>query len=306
MKANQARFKISTMARVFGVSRAGYYAWKEREPSARSTKDAVLTEQITTIHRDARRTYGSRRILAELRATRSDVGRRRVQRLMRAAELRTITRRRFVKTTRRDHKRKPEPDLVERRFDASRPDQLWVADITYVPTDSGFLFLAVVLDVFSRRVVGWAMDTHMRTELVERAVRMAAHQRKVRGVIHHSDQGSQYTSFNFGRTCRAMGITRSMGSVGDCYDNALCESFFASLECELLQQTRFSTPANARQAVFAWIEGWYNTRRRHSSIQYMSPVDFENKHSQQTQGISTACQSPPGPPSSSHRSLGLT
>ena len=172
---------------------------------------------------------------------------------------------------------RPAPDLVERDFTAAGPDRLWVADITYVPTWAGFLYLAVVLDAFSRRVVGWAMANHLRTELVLHALNMALWQRRPTEVIHHSDQGCQYTSLAFGRRCRQMGVRPSMGSVGDCFDNALCESFFATLECELIDRRSFRTQAEARMAVFEFIEGWYNPHRRHSAINYLSPMNYERR-----------------------------
>jgi putative transposase len=167
---------------------------------------------------------------------------------------------------------------VEREFAADGPDRLWVADITYIPTWAGFLFLAVVVDAWSRRVVGWAMATHLRTELVLEALNMAVGQRQPENVIHHSDQGCQYTSIAFGKRCREAGVRPSMGSVGDCFDNALCESFFATLECELLDRRSFRTQAEARLAVFDFIEGWYNPQRRHSGLGYLSPVAFERAH----------------------------
>jgi len=178
-------------------------------------------------------------------------------------------------TTVRDPDARPAPDLVDRNFVAAGPDRLWVADITYVPTWAGFLYLAVVIDAWSRRVVGWAMETHLRTELVLQALNMALFQRRPAEVIHHSDQGCQYTSIAFGKRCEQAGVRPSMGSVGDAYDNALAESFFATLECELLDRNRFRTQAEARMAVFQFIEGWYNPRRRHSALGYRSPIDFE-------------------------------
>ena len=208
------------------------------------------------------------------------VGRKRIARLMRAAGLRGVSRRRFVATTVRSESAPVAPDLVQRRFVAERPNQLWVADITYIPTWAGFLFLAVVLDAWSRRVVGWSMETHLRTQLVLQALDMAIHQRRALEVIHHSDQGCQYTSIAFGQRCRQAGVRPSMGSVGDCFDNAMCESFFATLECELLDWKRFATQAEARLAVFDFIEGWYNPWRRHSALGYDSPVRFERRHEQ--------------------------
>ena len=240
--------------------------------------DAALLERIRKIHSASRNTYGAPRIHAELAGEGICVGRKRVARRMRAAGLAGVSRRKGVRTTRRDGAVRPAPDLVERDFTADAPDRLWVADITYIATWAGFLYLAVVLDAFSRRVVGWAMATHLRTSLVLDALDMALAQRRAKDVIHHSDQGSQYTSLAFGRRCREAGVRPSMGSVGDCYDNALCESFFATLECELLDRHRFRTQAEARMAVFEFIEGWYNPRRRHSSIGYLSPINYERKH----------------------------
>jgi putative transposase len=194
---------------------------------------------------------------------------------MRRAGLRGVSRRRQVRTTVRSDRQAPAPDLVERDFRASGPNQLWVADITYIATWSGFLYLAVVLDVWSRRVVGWAMATHLRTELVLAALEMAIVQRRPGEVIHHSDQGTQYTSIAFGQRCRQAGVRPSMGSAGDCFDNAMAESFFATLECELLDRRRFRTQVEARMAVFEYLEGWYNPHRRHSALNYLSPAAFE-------------------------------
>ena len=271
-------YPIATMCRVLGVSTSGYYAWSSRAPSARARSDAALVERISGFHRASRGTYGSPRIHADLAASGNQVGRKRVARLMKNANLRGVSRRRFVTTTVRGDSR-PAPDLVDRKFAAAVPDVLWVADITYVPTWSGFLYLAVVLDVFSRRVVGWSMSTTLHTNLVLAALDMALAIRKPRGVIHHSDQGSQYTSLAFGSRCREMGVRPSMGSVGDAYDNAMAESFFATLECELLARHRFKTQDEARSAIFQFVEGFYNPRRRHSSLGYLSPDEFERQHS---------------------------
>ena len=194
------------------------------------------------------------------------MSRKRVARVMREAGLAGVSRRKGPRTTRRDLQARPAPDLVERRFEAEAPDRLWVADITYVPTAVGFLYLAVVLDVFSRRVVGWSMADHLRTELVLDALDMAVGQRRPASVIHHSDQGCQYTSLAFGERCRQWGVAPSMGSVGDCYDNAMAESFFATLECELLDRTRFHDHHQAQRAIFEFIEGWYNPHRRHQGL----------------------------------------
>ena len=216
---------------------------------------------------------------AELAAEGTPVSRKRVARLMRAAGLVGVSRRNAFHTTVRDRDARPAPDLVERDFSAPAPDRLWVADITDVPTWAGFLYLAVVVDAVSRRLVGWAMALHLRTALVLAALDMALGQRRPESVIHPSDHGCQYTSIAFGRRCREAGVRPSMGSVGDAYDNALCESFFATLECERLDRTIFKTQAEARLAVFDFIEGFYNPHRRHSSIDYLSPVDYEGRYS---------------------------
>ena len=194
-----------------------------------------------------------------------------------------VSRRKGTRTTRRDRRLRPAPDLVERRFEADAPDRLWVTDITYVPTWAGFVFLAVVVDAFSRRVVGWQMATHLRTELVLEALNIALWQRRPGSVVHHSDQGSQYTSYAFGKRCREMGVAPSMGSVGDCFDNAMAESFFATLECELIDRRVFRTQAEARMAIFEYIEGWYNPHRRHSALGYL--VTPELREEQSTSGL---------------------
>ena len=268
---------MATVCRVLGVSASGYYAWRHRPWSARAQADRALLEQIRAIHEHSRGTYGAPRIQAELAARGIHIGRKRVARLLQAAGVAGVSRRPFVTTTRRDPTARPAPDLVQRRFAVEGPNQLWVADITYIPTWAGFLYLAVVLDAWSRRVIGWAMATHLRTELVLDALNMAVTQRRPTGVIHHSDQGSQYTSLAFGRRCEDAGVRPSMGSVGDAYDNALCESFFATLECELLDRRRFATQVEARLAVFDFIEGWYNPHRRHSALAYLSPLAYERR-----------------------------
>ena len=237
----------------------------------------MLLSRIRSIHQRSYGTYGAPRIHAELRESDIRVGLKRVARLMRMASICGVSRRRAVCTTRRSNQGRKAPDLVKRDFTAPVRDRLWVADITYVPTHAGFLYLSVVIDAFSRRVVGWSMANHLRSELVEDALDMALGQRRPAGVIHHSDQGSQYTSVAFGKRCRQAGVRPSMGSVGDCYDNALCESFFASLECELTGRRRFTTRANARLALFQYIEGFYNTHRHHSSLGYLSPLNYERR-----------------------------
>jgi putative transposase len=277
VRDNRAVHSVSLMCRLLEVSASGYYVWSQRPQSKRAQRDEELLGQIRSIHERSRGTYGAPRIHAELVRSGTPIGRKRVARLMRAAGLQGASRRRWTTTTVSDKRVRPAPDLVERNFSAEERDRLWVADITYIPTWAGFLYLAVVLDAWSRRVVGWSMATHLRTELVLEALDMALEQRRPEGVIHHSDQGTQYTSIAFGLRCHAAGVRPSMGSVGDCFDNALCESFFATLECELLERRNFKSQQEARLAVFEFIEGWYNRHRRHSALGYLSPAEFEKQ-----------------------------
>jgi|TARA_B100001971_G_C18189510_1_gene537743 putative transposase len=275
---HQADFPVTTLCQVLGVSPSGYYAWRHRPPSKREMDDTILTERIRQIHTWSRQTYGRPRIHAELADEGTQVSPKRVARLMRLAGLRGVCRRRKVRTTRRSDEGAVVQDLVDRDFTARAADELWIADITYIPTWAGFLYLAVVIDAWSRRVVGWAMASHLRTELVLDALNMSLAQRHPEDVIHHSDQGCQYTAIAFGQRCKQARVRPSMGSVGDCYDNAMCESFFATLECELLEQHRFTSHAEARMAVFDFIEGWYNPHRRHQSLGQQSPTNFEKSH----------------------------
>ena len=277
MTANQAIHPVQLMAKTLGVSRSGFYAQACRSRSARDLADVELTERIEKIHAASRQTYGAPRIHAELADIGLSVGRKRVERLMKAAGLQGVSRRKFITTTVRDKRVRPAKDLVDRNFYAGAPNILWVADITYVPTWAGFVYLAVVLDAFSRRIVGWAMGHNLKAELVIDAINMAITQRKPENVIHHSDQGSQYTSIAFGLRCKEANVRPSMGSVGDCFDNAMCESFFATLECELLDRQKFHTKAEARIAIFQFIEGWYNPARRHSALGYKSPINYERR-----------------------------
>jgi putative transposase len=268
---------VASLCRVLEISESGYHAWCKRAPSRRATADAALTARIKAIHEMSDGTYGAPRILAELvEVDGIRIGIRHVARLMRKAGIAGVSRRRYCVTTARDGS-PASADLVKRKFKADGPNKLWVADITYVPTWAGFLYLAVVIDVWSRKVIGWSMAGHLRTELVLAAFDMAVTQRQPSDVIHHSDHGTQYTSIAFGQRCHHAGVRPSMGSVGDAYDNALCESFFASLECELIDRRGFQTLAEARMAVFRYIEGWYNPHRRHSALDYTSPVNYERK-----------------------------
>jgi putative transposase len=278
VRVSQAVHAAAVVCRVLGVSASGYRAWRRRPPSRRATEDAELIARIKAVHEMSDGTYGAPRIRAELAEVDGrKVGVRRIARLMRKAGIAGVSRRRFCVTTTSDGS-PASPDLVERKFEADGPNKLWVADITYVPTWAGFLFLAVVIDVWSRKVVGWATANHLRTELVLAALDTAVAQRQPTSVILHSDRGCQYTSVAFGQRCRQAGVQPSMGSVGDAYDNALCESFFASLECELLDRYAFKSQSEARLAVFRYIEGWYNPHRRHSALDYQSPINYERKH----------------------------
>lgn len=275
------------MCRVFGVSPSGFYAWNSRGPSARAIRDAEITTHVRVFHARSKGAYGAPNIHEDLRDVGIRVGCKRVARLMKTDGLKGVCRRKWVTTTVRDADTTPAADLVERQFTADAPNRLWVADITYVPTWAGFLYLAVVLDAFSRKIVGWAMAEHLRTDLVLAALNMALGQRRATGVVHHSDHGTQYTSIAFGLRCKEAGVRPSMGTVGDAYDNAMCESFFATLECELLARRRFPTKAEARMAIFEFIEGWYNPTRRHSSLGRISPVEFERRHSMNHQSAVT-------------------
>jgi len=283
MSVHQAEFSIRTMARVLKVSASGYYAWRSRPASVRATADADLTRRIRTIHVGSRATYGAPRVHAELAAEGVHVGRKRVARLMRGAGLAGVSRRRCAPvTTICDPGHRPAHDLVRRNFVADRPNELWVADITFIPTMAGFLYLAVVLDAWSRRIVGWAFSTDLKTRVVLDALDMALTARKPNSVIHHSDRGSQYTSLAFGNRCKEAGVRPSTGSVGDAYDNAMCESFFATLECELIDRNRFRSMSEARIAIFHFIEGFYNPSRRHSALGYLSPINYERRHDDPT------------------------
>jgi transposase InsO family protein len=240
VKVNQATFPVRVMFRRLKISASGYYAWDERPLSKRARTDGELKGKIQAIHERSRGAYGSPMIHAELAEDHGiRVGRKRVARLMQVEGLRGVTARRFVITTRSDRTAKPVVDLVERRFHAQAPNQLWVADATYIPTWAGFLYLAMVLDLFSRKIVGWAMGNRLDTELMLAALNMAIEQRRPVGVIHHSDRGCQYTSYAFGKRCLEAGVMPSMGSVGDAYDNAMAESFFATLEREVIDRHRF-------------------------------------------------------------------
>ena len=280
MEAESANYSVTSMCRVLGVSRSGYYAWKSRPPSARAKANAELATQIAAIHEASRGTYGSPRIHAELRCRGFEVGRNRVARLM--AEHGVVARfpRRFRCTTDSNHELPIAENIVDRKFEAKAPNRLWVTDITYVQTAQGWLYLAVILDLFSRRVVGWSMADHMRTELVKNALAMALGNRAVDGeLVHHSDRGSQYASSEYQRALAKHGIVCSMSRRGNCLDNAVAESFFGTLKVEMFYGRPIpKTRDVARAAVHEYIEVFYNRERRHSALGYVSPAEFEACH----------------------------
>jgi len=283
--AEAAHHAVALLCRVLDVSRSGYYGWRGRGERARTAADAALTTRIVAAHAASRGTYGSPRVHADLHAAGVACGRRRVARLMRAAGLRGCRgHRRAIRTTIADRAATPAPDRVERAFAPAQvgaPDRLWFADISDVATHEGWRYLAIVLDAFSRRVVGWAMADHLRTELVTDALALAlGNRRPPAGLVHHSDRGCQYTSLAFGATLRAAAILPSTGSVGDCYDNAVAESFFATLKVALLHRHPWPTHVAAQLAIFEFIEVWYNRRRRHSTLGYRSPLEYEERYRQ--------------------------
>jgi len=280
VKEHQATYPVATMCRLFRVSPSGFYAWRDRPPSTRARRDAEILHHLRVFHARSDGTYGAPRLIGDLREVDIHVGQKRVARVMKLGGLVGVSRRRGVRTTRRGPAAHTASDLVQRRFTASAPNELWVADITYVPTWAGFLYLAVVLDAWSRRVVGWAMASHLKTDLVLAALNMAIAQRRPTDVVHHSDHGCQYTSLAFGQRCQAMGVRPSRGTVGDAYDNAMAESFFATLECERIDRRTYRTHTDARMDLFQYIEGWYNPHRRHSGIGNQSPINFERRQDQ--------------------------
>ena len=276
--AEKADYPISLLCRVLGVSRSGFHAWERRPPSNRDLADAWLVERVREIHRESRQTYGARRVHRALRHRGVRVGRKRVERLMRLNGLSGLVPKRYRRTTIRVPGVRVADDLVDRQFVAVEPNQLWCADIKYVRTWQGWLYLAAVMDCYSRRIVGWSMRGDLEAELVVDALEMAITRRQPRpGLVHHSDQGSQYVSLRFGERCREIGIHRSMGSKGDCFDNAVAESFFATLEKDLLRRRSFATRQEARTAIFDYIEAFYNPIRLHSTLGYLSPINYEEK-----------------------------
>lgn len=274
--AHQASYPITLLCRTLGGARSGYYAWLHCGNSARQQADLVLTEQIRVVHADSRQTYGSPRVHAALQQQGVCCSRKRVARLMQQAKLVGCRLRRRTHTTRAEPTHQPAPNLVARQFTVEQPDQLWVGDITYIPTWEGWLYLAVLLDACSRRIVGWAMAEHLGGALTQDALAMAlARRRPGAALVHHSDRGSQYTARAYQAVLAQHGVAASMSRAGDCYDNALAESFFATLKTELIDRRPWPTRRAARQATFEWIEAFYNRQRLHSALAYQSPVAFE-------------------------------
>jgi len=280
VEAERAQHPVSLLCRLVGVTSAGYYAWRRRGPSLRQLGDEELARLVVSIYDGSLQTYGAPRIQLEL-ADEHDVhvGRKRVARLMRQLGIEGVSRRgKRPKTTVPDPQAPPAPDLVERRFEADAPDCLWLADITYVPTLEGWLFLGVVMDMYSRKIVGWSMRDDLKADLVVDALAMAVTRRRPpAGLVHHSDRGSQYTSLAFGKTLRDSGLTASMGSRGDALDNAACESVISTLKVEWIKRHRYESRDQARLSIFSYIETFYNPRRRHSSLGGISPDEYERR-----------------------------
>ena len=281
VQAHATVYRVTTMCRVLRVSKAGYYAWEHRQqhgPSARVRADAALAEAIRDVHRASQRTYGSPRIHRELKAEGRRHGEKRIARVMRAEGIRAKTTRRFRVTTQSDHAHPVAPNVLDRQFTEATPDRVWVGDITYLSTREGWLYLAVVLDLASRKVIGWAMRHTLERSLTLDALAMAILRRRpAPGVLHHTDRGSQYACHDYRALLAAHGMTCSMSRRGDCYDNAVAESFFATLKRELADDADWHTRDEARTAVFQYIEVWYNRRRRHSTLGYVSPEQYEQQ-----------------------------
>jgi putative transposase len=274
--AQKAVFPVEFMCEQLGVSRSGFYAWKIRPESARQQQEQQLAEEVAKVHQESRGTYGSPRVHAEMRARGRKVSRKRVARLMKKQKLQARKKRRSVRTTDSNHSQPVAPNVLQRDFSPDKPNSTWATDITYVWTSEGWLYLAVVLDLFSRRVVGWSMSQHIDTKLVLGALEMALEGRQPpQGLIHHSDRGSQYASAEYRQALASRGIQCSMSRKGNCWDNAVVESFFSSLKMELVYLTDFTTRHQARSALFEYIEVFYNRRRRHSSLGYLSPMEYE-------------------------------
>jgi putative transposase len=276
ISGHRSQYPVRFMCRVLEVSPSGYYAWCKRRPSRRQQENQKLLEKIRLVHAQSRRTYGSPRVHAELKAQGIACGRHRVERLMHKHQIQAKQVKRRVRTTWSGHGQPVAPNLLERNFQAAQPNQKWVSDLTYIPTAEGWLYLATVMDLYSRRIIGWSMDSRMTCELVCRALEMALLSRKPKQtLVHHSDRGSQYASRDYRQLLERHGVQASMSGTGNCYDNAAMESFFGTLKTELIYHCLYSSRTEARSDIFAYIEGFYNRQRRHSSLDFQSPEDFE-------------------------------
>ena len=283
MRDHRLEFPVVAMCRVLGVSRSGFYAWIDRGAGKPSDADRWMVAKIKEIHAQSRKTYGSPRVTKALRENEKiTCNHKRVERLMRIHEIRAVHRRRYRATTDSKHGRPVAANILNRNFEIEAVDRVWLADVTCIRTYQGWLYLAAVQDLYSRRIVGWALESHMREELVLQALEMALHDRRPGvGLLHHSDRGSQYAADGYQATLNRFGITCSMSRKGDCWDNAVMESFFHTLKVECVYQNRYHTFAEARRDIFWYIEGFYNTTRMHSALGYMSPVAYEAEHVRQ-------------------------
>lgn len=276
IKAQEVAFSVKSMCQVLGVSRSGYYAWKDRPPVGADPKTMALSAEIVSAHRRSRGNYGSPRIHLELRAKGIRVGRKRVERLMREKGLEGAQKRRFHCTTDSRHSLPIAENLLDRNFDPSAANRVWAGDVTYIATEQGWLYLAVILDLFSRRVVGWSVSLNNDTQLAQEALRRALMARRPElGLLHHTDRGSPYASLAYTAILRQYGLVASMSRAGDCYDNAVVESFFGTLKAELVRGCVYPSRLVATAAIADYIENFYNPQRRHSHLQYLSPIEFE-------------------------------
>lgn len=290
IEAEKASFPVTMMCKCLGVAASGYYASRNAEPSERAKENEMLKQEIKKAHEESRKTYGSPRVHAELQANGHQVGRNRVARLMAEEGLFARRKPKFRKTTDSDHDKPVAPNVLDRNFEVDAPDRAWVADITYIWTLEGWMYLAVIIDLFSRRVVGWSMANHMRTELVLNALEAALGSRvpDVAGLVFHSDRGSQYASGDYRAALDGAGITCSMSRKANCWDNAVAESFFSTLKTELVHDAIFMTRSSAKTTIAEWIEVFYNRRRRHSTIGYISPAEYEQRHLEQLNAAEAA------------------
>jgi putative transposase len=290
MEEQRDEFQVIRMCKVLGVSPSGYYAWRGRPPSAREMANQELANKIEAVYNDSYETYGSPRVYRDLKAQGVACSENRVARLMRLRSLQAKQVRRYKSTTKRNKAHPVAPNLLRRDFTAEWPDQKWLSDITYIPTQEGWLYLAVILDLYTRRIVGWAMSERMTGNLTLAALKLAIQQRQPEvGLIHHSDQGSQYTDHSYQALLEAHGIRASMNGVGSWYDNAPMESFIGTLKSELVHHRQYRTPDEARPDLFFYIEAFYNRRRRHSSLDYLNPEAYEQLYYQRHQLLLSHC-----------------